>query len=409
MFLIAWMLAMFTAADGLSVELYRVTGESVRGAVVRLDESGIKWADQDGTTIPLEDISRVDFTVELDDTARGVATHPDAWMTWIDGSRSPVTQVRIQQGEFHAKLLDGSQLTGPTRSLDAVRFYAPAPGTNQQWEALLGRPRAGDVVIVRKSAESLDLLEGVIHSVNDDIVEFEFDGQKIPVKRTKLEGIAFVRPRESPPKAAGKLTDRFGGQWQLAKFTVTSKEARLQTAGGVEWRWSPQNLRRLDLLSSNVVYLSDLEPRQVEWTSFFPGGRLDESFRSLFAVRKDSTLSGAPLELVGSDGHRRVFAKGLAIHSRTELTYRLPESYQRFRAVAGIDVSHRAVGTVQLTIRGDDRQLWSGEITGSSDPAVIDVSLEGVRRLTILVDYGDNADDGDHLILCDPKLIKSTK
>ena len=108
-----------------------------------------------------------------------------------------------------------------------------------------------------------------------------------------------------------------------------------------------------------------------------------------------------------ADGHRRVFAKGLGIHSRTELVYRLTEPFERFHAIAGIDVAHRVRGTVQLTVMGDGRPLWSGTVRGNEPPVVLDVSLRGVRRLALLVDYGDESDAGDHLNLCEPRLVKA--
>ncbi len=390
---------------GTTVELQRVTGEPVRGALEELNASGVVIAAAPNAPIPWEQIASIAFVG--DKTEESKAGQPAAWMRWTGGSRSAVAGFEISDDQFHATLLDGTKLEGPTSSLDAVRFYAPAPGTNQQWEELLKRPRTGDVVIVRKSAESLDLLEGVIHSVTADVVEFEFDGQKIPVRRTKLEGVAFAGRRDRPARSLGRLLDRFGGEWQLAKIESDGSMVKLETISGVRWQWRLDRLRRLELQGSNVVYLSDLEPEKVEWTSFFPGGRLSESFRGLFAVQKDRSLSGDPLELVMADGHRRVFAKGLGIHSRTELVYRLTEPFARFHAIAGIDVAHRGRGTLQLTVMGDGRPLWSGTVRGSEPPLVLDVSLRGVRRLALLVDYGDESDAGDHLNLCEPRLVKA--
>ncbi len=390
---------------GTTAELQRVTGEPVRGTLVKLNASGVVMAASPDAPIPWEQITSIAFVADKADESK--AGQPTAWMRWTDGSRSAVAAIEIRDDRFHAKLLDRTELEGPTNSVDAVRFYAPAPGTNQQWEELLKRPRTGDVVIVRKSAESLDLLEGVIHSVTADVVEFEFDGQKIPVRRTKLEGVAFAGRRDRPARSLGRLLDRFGGEWQLAKIESDGSMVKLETISGVRWQWRLDRLRRLELQGSNVVYLSDLEPEKVEWTSFFPGGRLSESFRGLFAVQKDRSLSGDPLELVMADGHRRVFAKGLGIHSRTELVYRLTEPFARFHAIAGIDVAHRGRGTLQLTVMGDGRPLWSGTVRGSEPPLVLDVSLRGVRRLALLVDYGDESDAGDHLNLCEPRLVKA--
>ena len=45
-------------------------------------------------------------------------------------------------------------------------------------------------------------------------------------------------------------------------------------------------------------------------------------------------------------------------------------------------------------------------VTGLEPARRIEVDLTGVRRLTILVDFGDFGDVGDHLDLCDARLVK---
>jgi hypothetical protein len=59
-----------------------------------------------------------------------------------------------------------------------------------------------------------------------------------------------------------------------------------------------------------------------------------------------------------------------------------------------------------LEIKGDGRQLYSGKLTGKDPPAALDVELAGVRRLVILVDFGDDLDVADHLNLCEARIVK---
>jgi hypothetical protein len=100
------------------------------------------------------------------------------------------------------------------------------------------------------------------------------------------------------------------------------------------------------------------------------------------------------------------FDKGLALRSRTELTYRLPAGFRRFTASAGIDPSTRAGGNVRLEIFGDDRPLLQADIVGNEPPHVIDLRIDNVKRLKIIVDYGHNLDTGDWLNLCDARIVK---
>jgi hypothetical protein len=59
-------------------------------------------------------------------------------------------------------------------------------------------------------------------------------------------------------------------------------------------------------------------------------------------------------------------------------------------------------------IIGDNKQLYRKEIAGqqSDELTPIEFSIDGVRRLRIIVDYGDNLDIGDQLILGNARIIK---
>ena len=129
----------------------------------------------------------------------------------------------------------------------------------------------------------------------------------------------------------------------------------------------------------------------------------------------DKAFSGEPLQLFSSrkfpDGlfksHTKEFSKGLAVHSRTLLIYRLPGDYTRFIATAGIDPRVRDGGNVRLQISGDGKILFDGAVTGKDpEPLELDVDITGVHRLRILVDYGDQTDIADYLHLCNAKVTK---
>ncbi len=124
-------------------------------------------------------------------------------------------------------------------------------------------------------------------------------------------------------------------------------------------------------------------------------------WNNFYAPRQDRNFQSNPLQLAGKQ-----YAKGLAIHSRTEVVYRLPGSFNRLKAVAGIDDSVRPQGNVRLVIRGDNNVLLDTPIAGTDAPKTIDLDLSGVRRLSILVDFGDRAGIGDHLDMCNARITK---
>ena len=94
------------------------------------------------------------------------------------------------------------------------------------------------------------------------------------------------------------------------------------------------------------------------------------------------------------------------MRSRTEVVYRLPDKFRTFAATAGIDDRVRASGNVRLVISGDDKILHESTITGADQPVELELPVEGVKRLKILVDYGDDVDVADHLDLCEARVSK---
>ena len=88
------------------------------------------------------------------------------------------------------------------------------------------------------------------------------------------------------------------------------------------------------------------------------------------------------------------------------MVYRLPGRFGRFKAIVGIDDSVRPNGNVRLVISGDDRVLLEATIDGSDEPKPVDLDISGVRRLRILVDFGQRLDVADHLDLCEARIVK---
>ena len=122
---------------------------------------------------------------------------------------------------------------------------------------------------------------------------------------------------------------------------------------------------------------------------------------SFIGRRSISGLDGSPLQLAG-----KTFPKGLAIPSRTKVTYKIAGKGKRLKALAGIDDSVREAGHVHLVISGDGKTLYDGQIVGRNPPVDLDLDVAGVKKLNILVDFGEGLDVGNYLDLCDARIVK---
>lgn len=389
--------ALLISAAPLEVDVRMVDQTARHGALERLEGNTLTLRESSkAVRLPLANVAQIAFKGKLD--ARSEAT---TWIESVGGTLMPATSFTMRDGKAHWALLDGSTMSAPAKTVRAVRFYRPADTTDAAWRRFVEQKRPTDVIVIRKSAESLDMLEGMITGVSKDTVEFEFDGQKIPVKRSKLEGIVLSSSEPALEKLLCVATDRFGGTWQVHELTATPQEAVIKTRSGMEWRGAPALLERLDFSSLGSVSLADLAPVQQSWNYFFPlpAGRTElvELLKTRYVVRKGTCPAGA--------GRGRS-VPSLVLYSGSEVTYRLPESFESLRAGAVISPEAGRSGHVQLILIGDGKVLLSQAVRAGEAPKTIDVPLKGVRRLTIRVEFGHNLHLGDELHLCRAVLIK---
>jgi hypothetical protein len=273
---------------------------------------------------------------------------------------------------------------------------------------------AGDAVVVTKSeGQSLDYLTGTLGDVTEDQAKFQWDGERLQLKRARIAALVVYQPKSRPlPEAICQLSLTDGSQAAVSEIDLAGDRLRAKTPAGVELDLPLSEVERADFSAGKIAYLSDLKPTEVRWTPRVSLSAGAATIAQYGLPRNDISYSGSPLSLLWKDDVARsrrdirTYNKGLAIRSRTELTYRIPAGMKRFIAAAGIDPLSAAQGNVVLTVRGDDRVLWEGPIDGKGSPVEIDVELQSAHRLQLVVDYGENLDYGDRLHLVEARLTK---
>jgi hypothetical protein len=307
----------------------------------------------------------------------------------------------LENGRARIQLAGGEGIEAASGDICSARFAPGSETAAAQWSKIVAIPTTSDILVVRKD-DGIDYHKGVIHRLGDDVVEFELEGERLLVRRSKVFGFVLHHPSgRELPEPIGTLAERSGSTWALKNIELAGDQLIWTTPTGVRLRKPLAAVARLDFSHGNVLYLSDLKPDSVEWIPYFGLGRELSSRAAFYAPREDRNAQSGPLQIDG-----KCYAKGLSLHARTAIVYRLPQRCRRFMALAGIDDSARPQGNVRLVIRGDDRLLFEAVVTGTDAPKLVDVDMSGVRRLTILVDFGDDFDVGDHLDLCEARLLK---
>jgi hypothetical protein len=120
-------------------------------------------------------------------------------------------------------------------------------------------------------------------------------------------------------------------------------------------------------------------------------------------LRNDRNVRGGFLTVRGVE-----FPKGLGVHSRSNVTFRLDGKYRWFHARLGIDDETIGKGSVAFEVLVDGKRTFRSDVlTGTSAPVLLErLDVSGTKLLTLRVDYATLGDIQDHADWCDALLIK---
>jgi hypothetical protein len=396
-FMIQIIICLILTGSSPAFDVQTLDGRKISGSLAELTADRLIMKTADGTvTLNAEELLDVSQIRQ----SANAAVSAGAWIELADGSTIVAKKYTAGDGKAKIVLMNDDLLETPVRAVCNVRLQSESNSFENQWSRILAKKLQSDVLVVQKG-DNLEYHQGVLHDINDDVVIFQLGGEDLPVKRSKVYGLIYRHASsETPPAGTYCVTDVFGSHWQVGTIAF-GKKLNITTPTGLTLSLLPEMIVKIDFSLGKIAFLSDLKPESTTWTPFFSTSKNLEAMERLFAPRRDRNFDSNPLRLDGTQ-----YEKGLSIHSRTEIIYRLSGSYKRFKAVAGIDDAVRPQGNVRLVIRGDNNILFDTPIAGTDLPKPVDLDISGVRRLSILVDFNGQANIGDHLDLCNARIIK---
>lgn len=370
------------------VEVTSLGGASVSGSLQSLNKTAISLKQGEAAkAYPLSDTLNVRFPKNR--YQRSLETPLTIRLT--DGSKFPLQSLQSNDRQIKVSGDQTGTLILPANQVSSIRFGSLNSNISASWEKLLNNKSNKDLLIVQKE-NVLDFIDGVVGSITDEKIQFFTGDDEVAVNRKRVFGIIYFRQpaSEAPSFCSVRLTN--DGLLHASAITYSGTEFEATLQSGARAQFAPASIASLDFSKGKVRYLSDLEPRNIEYTPFFD---------TIWKYRKDKHRDGEPLRLAGKE-----YARGLYIHSKTLLQYRIKEEYRTFRAIMGIDDSVPGIGFVYVEIKGNGRTLYSGNVRSADPPIELNLDVRGVRDLEILVDFGDNLEICDHLDLCEARLIK---
>jgi hypothetical protein len=152
---------------------------------------------------------------------------------------------------------------------------------------------------------------------------------------------------------------------------------------------------RIRSVNGRLTYLSDLKPATVDQVPYFD---------RMLPYQVNRSLTGGKLKL--SDGE---YPRGIAVHSRTVLTYDLAGQYEEFKTKVGFQQPEGKLGRCTIRVRGDDKTLYEDLDARGDAPKPADLSLKipGVQRLTLEVDFGQSEDTGDRVVWANSRVLRA--
>ncbi len=382
-------ITLFTLCLAPQVEVSTFQGEPRTGEWRGLSDGRVTLAvSGQEISMPLSEVLEVRFRGEA-----AKLDKPSAVVKLWDGTTLSCSRLQVTEQELRLTSPLLGELKLPQSDVANIRFADRFTSVDEQWSKLTERDLKSDLLVIRKE-DVLDYLDGVVVDLTDKSVKFLLDGEEELIKREKIFGLLFGR-RPTGLKPAAVRIELVNGDVVLAASVIGSAQgltAKLPSKAEVPLLL--EQLKAIDLSQGKLRYLSQLEPRDVKYTPYFD---------VTWEYRRDTNMDGGPLRL-----GNKVYTRGLCLHSKTQLKYRLGGEYRRLQTVIGIDhlVASNGYGDCRLVVSGDGKSLFEADVKAKDSPRPIDLDVEGVVMLEILVDFGGNLDISDHLDLADAKLVK---
>lgn len=324
-------------------------------------------------------------------------------------SEGSVTIVLADGGELRGKLLPGGAGPGiladvglprpvsfPLSSLAAIRISnARNEAAERELDARLSHRDATRDFLIALGAEGATAVPGALEGLTPDEWTFKLGGQLRRGSLARTYAIVFAAGSPGAPgrgDGSARVVLRSGARFAATLLSADEGGLRLRTSfdADVSLPWS--EIERVDLQSARVEFVSNLKPTEVVSRGYFGDA---------WPWSADRGLQGGPLKIGGL-----TFAKGLAVHSQSRLSYELSEPFGQFQATIGVDDPARQ-GNVVFRVLGDGRALFeSGAVKAGEAPREISVELKGARRLVLEVDFGEGLDVGDRAVWGNARLIR---
>jgi hypothetical protein len=374
---------------------------SVSGRIVSMTADRAEVADADGKkhTFARQDLARI----VMNDPAKvpdAMAQTSRTVLVTAAGDLIPVQAVALADDRLTVTSTVLGKVTLPVDAVAMIYLAQPSLSAGEirrRCEKMKLRRAADDQVVLTKKGENWLIVNGVLKSIDERTVTLTWKGSDRMVNREMVPAMYLAATGDPPAGRRAVLTGTDGTRLALTDLAIpdATGEIELSTPHFGTRKVPRSAIAEIRFASDKVTDLADLKPVEVKEHGFFD---------TTFHHRRNLSAGGRPLRL-----GKRPYKSGLGLHSFCELTYDLAGAYRMLVALVGIDDATDGRGDAALTVLGDGKPLTPQplRLRGNDKPQPLRLTLTGVRRLTLRVDFGADAlDVGDHVDIVAARLIK---
>ncbi len=359
-----------------SAELIENQVPKYRASIVNITSDGVRIQLPAGEKlVGLGDLRRLVFAEMVSDSP---ALESPITVALVDGSQFTCQQLAFDGTSVNFQIDANRTLRLTANHILSCQLQRLSDAQQTQWRAIVASRLSSDTLVLIRSAEALDKIEGIIRLVEPEIIKFEFDGQAIDAPRAKLAGLRFFSKEDIP--ASGKLLasvrEKSGAQWLTKSVsTMASDNIECQLLCGAVISVPVGDVADIDFSQGNTRFLAELEPLEKKSHTQFSAdiSGLSELFGpSIVQSRKNASPipAGPVLQFLGAGS----------------ITYRVPDSFQRLLGSAELDPAGTQFVPCRLRIFQEEKQLAETMLIEPRQPFSIELDVEQGKRVRLVVE-----------------------
>jgi hypothetical protein len=289
--------------------------------------------------------------------------------------------VSISGQSLEYKIAEVGTIAIPLKLVSTITaFKAPAPGAV---ESATPAPAAGgatdkDTIFLNNN----DKLEGLIVNVDPQKIQIAVgtsnDTTDIAlnlVNRLTFGGV--TAPRSVPPLSA-RLTFATGSVITLPldpkqkSFAWTIHEVAFKDLAGQDRKAKVDSIASIDILGGRVVALTEIDPAKDEQTTLMG---------TKWETQINRNVMGQPLRVA-----KKVYSRGLGVHTRSNLTYELDGTFDTLKLKVGMDDSSAPQGSADVAVLLDGKILWEAKALKAGATQVsedLELPIKGGKKLEL--------------------------